>query len=323
VLLAIWVVAASILFPLYKGLAYVATSPKLQRRRNRAVTVTAGAILSAALLLFAVPLPHWTSAQGVTWAPEDAVIHAGTDGFVRRVAAAPGAVVRRGRALIETDDPYLPPRIRALEAQLRLLDVRAQAELAVDRVRREITLEEMKTVRAELALARERAAELTIVSPADGVFLLEGAQDFPERYLRKGQLVGFVVSPVVATVRVLVSQDDVDLVRARTERVEVKLASHLGETLDARLRREVPAASARLPNPALSTQGGGLVAIDPSQPDTPTALERWFEFELELPAERARALGERVYVRFEHGWEPLGWRMLRSLRQVFMRRFAL
>jgi len=323
VLLGIWVIVGSIAIPLYKGLAYVATSPKLQRRRNRALTVTAAALLSAGLLLFALPLPLWTSAQGVTWAPEDAVIHAATDGFVRRVAAAPGAVVRRGRPLIETEDPQLPPRIRALEAQLRLLDVRAQAELAVDRVRREITHEEMKTVRAELAVARERAAELTIVSPADGVFVLDGAQDLPERFVRKGQLIGFVVSPVTATVRVLVSQDDVDLVRARTDRVEVKLASHLGETLDARLRREVPAASARLPNPALSTQGGGLVATDPREPNAPTALERWFEFELELPAERSRALGERVYVRFEHGWEPLGWRMLRALRQVFMRRFAL
>jgi putative peptide zinc metalloprotease protein len=323
VLLALWVLAASFLYPLYKGLAHVLASPKLQRRRDRAVAVTAGALLAAALLLFAVPLPLWTSAQGVTWAPEDAVIHAATDGFVRRVASAPGAAVQRGRPLIETEDPHLPPRIRALEAQLRLLDVRAHAELAVDRVRREITLEEMKTVRAELALARERAAELTIVSPADGVFVLEGAQDFPDRYLRKGQLVGFVVSPASATVRVLVSQGDVDLVRARTTRVEVKLASRLGETLDAKLRREVPAASARLPNPALSTDGGGLVATDPRQPNTPTALERWFEFELELPAERARALGERVYVRFEHGWEPLAWRLWRAVRQVFMKRFAL
>jgi putative peptide zinc metalloprotease protein len=326
-LLAIWVVIASVALPLYKGLAYVLTSPKLQRRRNRAVTVTAGTICTALLLLFAVPLPLWTSAQGVTWAPEDAVVHAGSDGFVRRVAIAPGAAVQKGRALIETEDPQLAPRIRALEAQLRLLDVRAHAELTVDRVKREITLEEMKTVRAELTVAKERFAELTIASPAHGVFVLEGAQDLPERYLRKGQLVGFVVSPATTTVRVLVSQDDVDLVRAQTERVEVKLAGRLGETLEARLRREVPAASARLPNAALSTEGGGLVATDPRQPGganaAPTALERWFEFELELPGERRRALGERVYVRFEHGWEPLGWRLVRAVRQVFMKRFAV
>ncbi|HYR35387.1 MAG TPA: PqqD family peptide modification chaperone [Burkholderiales bacterium] len=323
VLLALWVAGASIVWPLAKAVRYLASSPKLGRRRNRAVAVSAAATAISAVLLFALPLPLWTSAQGVTWAPDYAVVHARTDGFVRRVAAEPGSPVARGRVLIETEDPQLLPKIHALEAQLRLLEVKAQAELAVDRVRREITMEEMKSVRAELALTRERHAELTLFSPADGVFVLDGAQDLPERYLKKGQLVAFVVSPTTATVRVLVSQDDVDLVRSRTHGVEVKLAGRLAETLEATLIREVPAASQRLPNPALSTQGGGLVAIDPRQPDTPTALARWFEFELELPGKPARALGERVYVRFEHGWEPLAWRIGRSVRQLFMKRFAV
>jgi putative peptide zinc metalloprotease protein len=323
VLLGIWVVASSIIFPIAKAVRYLASSPKLGRRRNRAIAVSGGATAALLLLLFAVPLPLWTSAQGVTWAPDDAVLHAATDGFVRRVVATPGMAVQRGRVLIETDDPQLPPKIRTLEAQLRLLEVRAQAELAVDRVRREITQEEMKSVRAELALTREHAAELMIHSPADGVFVLDGAQDLPDRYLRKGQQLGFVVSPIFATVRVLVSQDDVDLVRMRTQRVDVKLAGRLGDTLEAKLRREVPAASLRLPNPALATQGGGLIATDPRQSDAPMALARWFEFELELPGKPSRALGERVYVRFEHGWEPLAWRVGRSVRQLFMKRFAL
>jgi putative peptide zinc metalloprotease protein len=321
--LALWVVASSIAWPVVKGVRYLAWHPRLQHRRSRAIAVSAAAAATLALLLFAVPVPLWTSAQGVTWAPEDAVIHAATDGFVRRVAAESGAEVRRGRLLIETEDPQLPPRIRVIEAQLRLLDVRAQTELAVDRVRREITQEEIKAVRAELAVARERAAELAIVSPADGLLVLDGAQDLPERHLRKGQLVGFVISPATATLRVLVSQDDVDLVRGRTERIEVKLAGRLGETLAAGLRREVPAASARLPNPALATLGGGVVAVDPRQSDAPVALQRWFEFELELPEKRSRALGERAYVRFEHGWEPVAWRVMRSLRQLFMKRFAV
>jgi putative peptide zinc metalloprotease protein len=178
-------------------------------------------------------------------------------------------------------------------------------------------------VRADLELSRQRHAELAIVSPADGVFVLDGASDLPERYLRKGQLVAFVVSPTHATVRVLVSQDDIDLVRARTTAVEVKLAGRVGETVPATLKREVPAASSRLPNPALSIAGGGLVATDPGKPDAPTALGRWFEFELELPGKPTHALGQRVYVRFEHGWEPPAWRLGRSVRQLFMRRFAV
>ena len=323
VLLALWVVGQSLLWPVVKAVRYVGWNAKLGRRRSRAVLVSASATALVLLALFALPLPLWTLAEGVTWAPEASLVHAGTDGFVRRVAAEPGAAVRRGRLLLETEDPQLPARIRALEAQGRALEVRAQAELAVDRVRREITLEEMKSVKAELDLARQRDAELAIVSPADGVFVLDNAQDLPERFIKKGQLVGFVVSPTHATVRVLVSQDDVDLVRSRTTAVEVKLAGRVGESHRATLKREVPAASSRLPNPALSTGGGGVVATDPRQPDTPTALGRWFEFELELPGKPTHALGQRAYVRFEHGWEPLAWRIGRAVRQLFMRRFAV
>jgi putative peptide zinc metalloprotease protein len=323
VALALWVVASGVLLPIGKGLAYLASSPRLERRRGRAGALVGGVAAALAVFLFAVPVPLWTQAEGVTWAPDDAVLHAGTDGFVRRVLAQPGESVKRSRPLIETEDPALPSRIRALAAQLRLLDVRAQAELAHDRVKREITLEEIRSVRAELELNRERARELTIVSPADGVFILDAAADLPDRWLRKGQQVGFVVGPGTARARVLVSQDDVDLVRERTRRVEVKLAGRLGETLPALLRREVPAASAQLPNPALSTAGGGKVVLDPRHGDKPVALQGWFQFELELPDKRSRTLGERVYVRFDHGWEPLGWRWLRAARQLFMRRFTV
>jgi putative peptide zinc metalloprotease protein len=205
-----------------------------------------------------------------------------------------------------------------------VLEARANALRTENRVRWAMTLDELEAARRELDQVHQRLRELTIVSPVAGTFVLaHAAADMPDRFLRRGDQVGYVLPAKVATARVLVSQDDVDLVRARTERVEVKMAGRLAETFEAGLRREVPAASARLPNAALATSGGGIVPTDPRQADTPTALGRWFEFELELPAERSRALGERVYVRFEHGWEPLAWRILRSVRQMFMKSFAL
>jgi len=32
-------------------------------------------------------------------------------------------------------------------------------------------------------------------------------------------------------------------------------------------------------------------------------------------------MGQRVYVRVDHGNEPLAWRFYRELRQLFLRRF--
>src|SRR6478735_7448349 len=324
VALALWSVAATLLLPLVKGVLYLAGNGKLRRRRPRAVAVSAFAAVAVLLLVFAVPLPLWTHAEGVTWTAQEAVVAAGTDGFVQRVVAVPGTAVQRGATLLETDDPALAPHIRVLEAQLSLLETRARGELDADRARWQRTEEEIKSLRTELALARERFSQLRIASPLAGVLLLPGAADLPDRFVKQGQQVAYIVPDGPALVRVLVSQDDVDLVRMRTRRIEVKRAGSLADTETATLGHEVPAASRHLPNPALSVQSGGVVAIDSRQTDNQQlAMDSWFEFELALPRSSTRSIGERVHVRFVHDPEPLAARMYRSLRQLFLRRFNL
>jgi len=323
VVLALWVLFGAIVYPLLKGVIHLATHPRLRRQRRRAALATTAVTGALAVALFAIPLPLWTMAEGVTWAPEDAQVRARTDGFVTRAVARPGTTVRRGEVLIETVDPELRPRLRVLEAQLRLLRVRAHAELGSDRVQWQLTQEEIASVEAQLERVRERLAELVIVSPADGSLVLAQAQDLPDRFLRQGEALGYVVPEEAATVRVLVAQGDVDLVRSRTREIEVKLTGRLYETLPAVVTREVPSASHRLPNLALSSAGGGRVAIDPRSSGEPKALQKWFEFELRLPELRAGTVGERAYVRFEHDAEPVAWRLYRWTRQLFMTRFTV
>jgi putative peptide zinc metalloprotease protein len=324
VLLALWALATGVFLPIAKGVGFLLFHAKLRRNRVRAVAATTAIAGVLAALLFALPVPYWTRAEGVIWVPHDAQVRAGADGFVRRIVAEPGAIVARGAPLVVTENPELEPRIRILEAQLRLLEVRAQTELIDNRARRELTLEEIEATRKELEHTRRLHRDLTVLSPTSGTFVLSlPAQDLPERYLRKGQEIGYVVPAQTVTARVLVSQDDIDLVRSATEAVRVKLAGRLYETFDAELSREVPAASNRLSNLALSSAGGGPAALDPQDSREPRALNTWFEYELALPATHAFVLGEHVYARFEHGMEPVAWRIYRSVRQLFLRQFAV
>jgi len=324
VLLAIWALGTAFVLPIAKGIGYLLFQAKLRRNRLRALAGSAAIAGVLAALLFAVPVPYWTRAQGVIWVPQDAQVRAGADGFVRRIVAAPGSIVTRGSPLVVSENPELMPRIRVLEAQLRLLEVRAQTQLLEDRTRREMTLEEIETTRRELEHTQRLYADLTLRSPTSGTFVLSlPAQDLAERFLRKGQEIGYVVPVETVTARVLVSQDDIDLVRSDTEGVRVKLAGRLYETFDAELGREVPAASTRLSNLAMSSVGGGSAPIDPQNSREPKTLDSWFEFELVLPATRTFVLGEHVYARFEHPPEPVAWRIYRSIRQVFLKQFAV
>ena len=53
-------------------------------------------------------------------------------------------------------------------------------------------------------------------------------------------------------------------------------------------------------------------------------IERVFEFEVSLPEEApTEFLGNRVHVRFDHGYEPIGLQMYRSVRQLLLRQFGV
>jgi putative peptide zinc metalloprotease protein len=324
VALALFVVASQVLVPAARVAAFLWSSPRLERRRGRARGVAAAALAAAALLLFAVPVPLRTRAQGVVWPPERSQVRAGADGFVRRLVAAPGARVAAGDPLIECEDPFLGANVKLLEARLRELRARVEAAERADRVQAEIAREEMATVEADLARARERAADAVVRSPALGNFVVPDPEALIDRFVKQGELLGWVTDLSVPSARVVVSQAEAALVRGRTRDVAVRLAERPGEVLPARIEREVPSGSNRLPSPALGSEGGGPFAVDPADEEGTSALERVFQFELALPQGAAVAhVGGRVHVRFDHGAEPVALRWGRDLRRLFLRRFGV
>jgi putative peptide zinc metalloprotease protein len=274
------------------------------------------------LLLFAVPAPSWTRAEGVVWLPEEAQVRAGTDGFIERLLVPADSTVERGRALIEAKDPLLPTQVAVLEAQVQELEVKYDALMLEDRSQAALVREELVAAEAALARSRERASELTLRSAANGRFVVPNAADLPGRFVAKGQLVGYVVEPKALTVRVAVGQDDIALVRERIRDVEVMLAAWGAAPVPARIRREVPGGSQQLPTAALGTGGGGLFAVDPRDRQGVTTLARVFQLELVLPDElRSPYLGARVFVRFNHGFEPVGVQAYRTFRRLLLRKF--
>jgi putative peptide zinc metalloprotease protein len=180
----------------------------------------------------------------------------------------------------------------------------------------------MAAVAANLERARQRQTELVIRSPADGRFVAPGAADLPGRFVTKGQLVAYVVEPKALTARVVVGQDEIGLVRQRTRSVEVMLAAWGADPLPARIQREVPGGSRQLPTSALGSAGGGPFAVDPRDQQGVRTLARVFQLELALPPEvREAYLGARIFVRFDHGTEPVGFQVYRALRQLLLRHF--
>jgi len=324
ILLAAWAAFSLFILPLAKQIAFLFTSPMLRRQRLRAIAATGFLFATVSALLAFLPAPLWSTAEGVIWLPEQAEVRASTDGLIRRLLAEPGAWVQRGQPLAELEDPLLPGKIDLLEARVRELNARYTALWRSDRVQTEIIKNDLSVVTADLARARERARELIICSPSDGVFIVSQADDLPGRLLHQGDLLAYVADRSAVTIRAVVSQADIGLVRERTQSVQVKLAERIAETFPAFIQREVPAATDRLPSAVLSNTGGGRIATDPDDPEGLRTLDPVFQLDLQLPEQIPVAgLGGRVYVRFEHGTEPLIWQWHRRLRQLFLRRFSV
>jgi putative peptide zinc metalloprotease protein len=307
--------------PLMKIVRHLATGPGLRRVRARAIAVTGAlAVLVIGLLGF-VPVPARTRAEGVVWIPEEAWVRAGVDGFVERVTASPGASVRPGDVLIETRDPGLEARPRVLAARLAELRARYHAERSSDLVRAAIVAEEIRYTEAELGRIQEQLDLLTVHSRAEGTFVIPAAEDLPGRLVKRGELLGYVVKLDRIVVRTIVPQTEIDLVRRHTAAVQVRLSERLAEPLPATLVREVPGASEQLPSAALGATGGGSIAVDPRDAQGIVAVGKVFQVDLELPSALGLLnVGGRVYVRFDHGREPLAAQWGRQLRQLFLAR---
>jgi putative peptide zinc metalloprotease protein len=313
---------AWLVLPAVKIVNYILNDPRLRRVRGRAMAASALAAAAVLALVFAVPLPLRTTAEGVVWLPEEAFARAGADGFVTRVVAQPGDWVKPGDPLVETNDIELATELKVLEARVVELDARHREQSVGDRVKAEMVEEERRFALQNLGRARERAGELTIKARAEGEFVMPRASDMAGRFVKKGELLAHVVNVDAIIVRAIVSQQDIDLVRNSARRVDVRLAEHIDTPVKSAIKRVVPSASDQLPSAALGTQGGGHAAVDPADREGRKALQKYFQVDVELPAEdRKLHVGGRAYVRFDHGWEPLGFQWYRRARQLFLSRF--
>jgi putative peptide zinc metalloprotease protein len=324
VVMGLWAIGVIAVLPIIKGIRFLATNPRLRGRRRRAVGVVGGLAAAALAILFLLPLPYSTVAEGVVIVPDKAEVRAKTEGFITQVLATPGKPITPGQPLIALEDPTLDARVAVIEAQLDEAQQRLDGVRQIDRVQTEMLEDQVHHLTDKLADFRGRQRDLTVLAQQAGRFIMADAQDRLGRYVKRGELIGYVIADSDLVVRTVASQSDVDLIHRRTTGVEARMAEDLSRPIPARILREVPAAQQDVPSLALTTKGGGTIALDPSKTQRPQALFSLFQLDVQLlDPVRILGLGSRVYVRFFHGDEPVAFRFLRGIRQFFLGHFRV
>ena len=149
---------------------------------------------------------------------------------------------------------------------------------------------------------------------------MPGSDDSIGRFVRKGELMGYVIDREKPIVRVALDQGQITRVREYTSGVSVRVGAAGVTSETARIVRQIPSASNQLPSAVLSVAGGGYWATLPGEAQALRVNEPVFQLDVELEHARVARVGERSYVRFEHGTTSLAALGAESLRDLLLSR---
>ena len=319
VALAIWAIFMQVVMPVFKWLRYLLGSPVLMQRRERAILLTTSILACVMAMLSLIPVPLNTVAEGVVWMPEKSFIRANADGFVDSVLVKQGEHVAMGKQLIKTSDPLMKAKLELLKAKYRELDIKHVALVKENIVQADIIKQELHLMQGKITRLEEQVAELVMESPQEGVFVMSNTSEMEGYFVKHGDPVAYVINYDEVSVRVVVPQNAIGLVRQNVEDVEIRFVNQINQVYHANISREIPAATYQVPSKALTQQGGGRIQTNPHYSDGITTKDQYFQFEVALPENiRVSNIGQRVFVKFLHGYEPLAMQWYRAFEELFL-----
>jgi putative peptide zinc metalloprotease protein len=284
-------------------------------------------VLMVPMTLLLAPWPDGTLVQGVVWAPEQALVRAEVEGQVEEVTHQDGDKVHAGEPLLRLSNPKLQAEREQVAAQL---DRALQGEflnLGVHGGASGQAADEASQLQGRLQHIDEQIRSLTITAHQSGTLRWPQARDLPASYLRRGDLIGHVINAQPVVVRLAMPQDGNRSTGASATRASVRLSGPSQPTLPATVARDSMGATRQLHSAALSQAMGGDIETDPKDEKHLQTLRPIVWMDVRVPgllldgAElhpshmTAPRLGQRAWVRLDHGMAPLLWQWFRQGRQ--------
>ncbi|HVK54492.1 MAG TPA: biotin/lipoyl-binding protein [Burkholderiales bacterium] len=321
-LATIWMVFLLFIRPLVNAFR-ILVKPSHPTERRAQPLIRAGAIALALLAAFIwAPIPDSTIAAGLVWLPDQSQVRAKGDGEVIEVLVRNGQSVAKGQPLLLMRDTALLAAKKRLNAKISAQETEQLGALLTESGRSRNAGHQLDRLRDDFSQLEERQGELTVRADADGTFVLPDGNDLSGRYLPKGALIGYVVANGVTTVRAVVTQNDEGRIRDGIKSVSVRLAESPGQQFEAKMFRETPAATNKLPSVALGDRVGGEFVTDPVDQSGLSTLEPVFLVDVQVPSRELLRLGGRAWVRFEHPAKPLAASVVWRFRQLFLKLFS-
>ena len=314
------------LLPLGNLIGYLATSPDLDRHRQRAVLISSLAVFSLLAAFGLVKMPDRCRIEGVVEPCTYAVIHMKTPGFVRQVLDSGTRTGPNGPVVITAFSPELVMKRDRLLADHRRLQVNRQSAQTKEAAETQIMDEKIFALEEQIERTQQALEALALPSPIAGVWVAPDADRLTAMHLDRGRHIGVVADLDNLRIRAVASQKVASrLIDDVRPHVEIRVKGRPDIELTGRVETIIPAGREQLPSAALGYAAGGSTRVDLKDPTGRRAAEPFFEILVvpSFPKTLTLRPGQTMSLRFETSSRPLlaqGWR---SLRQLFQRRFEI
>lgn len=314
--LAVYAIVMSVVVPLGKGIATLIRDSDLHTPRP--LTLISGIPLTLVAVLMWLPVPNATAARGVVWLPEQGVMRAASACEITTSSVQPGQNVTRGQPLYLCKDSELVFREKELKSRINEIDAKRRGLAVADPSQHDQLLTEKRALALALVEIREQIERQSQVALVDGLFDIPGTSAMEGRALSRGEVVAYVVPPQQRSVRIALDQLTIEAIDRALIRVEVRVEHNGATSHSTKIIAQTPRPSLKLVSPALSIEGGGDHHTAPGSNGS-RALHPLFDMELAWPEELDEPrIGAHVTVRFVHVSEPLGPRIVASVRRLFI-----
>ena len=318
IILGVWIVLLQIIVPLSRNVLFILSDSRMKLKQVRVWSTSIILLGLFYQIFFNTPVPYSTVSEGIVSLDATSQIRTQIDGFVDSLNFEYGGNVSHGEEVIKLKDPLLESNINSLNSRLSQLEIEYRSGWNSDRIKQKVIREEIENIKNNIVDYNEISHSLSLRSPADGKLIIPGAKDLKGRFMAKGTLLGYVMNKEHLKARVMVTQDDMNLIK-ETDVVLLRFAGEISKEFNVRMIRRIPSATNILPNAALGTSGGGAIRVDLKDNSGTKALDKYFEIWTTLPESENRIyLGSRVYVKFIHKEEPLFKRLERWMNQLLL-----
>jgi putative peptide zinc metalloprotease protein len=317
---------AWLVIPVVRFVQYLASSPRIDRHRPRAIAVTVGILGALLIVLDVIPFPNRFRAPGVLQAVEHTLVANPAPGYIESILASPGSLVKRGDPLVKLFDNELAYQLAGARAQLveaEAMELRALQEQTADLLPVRSRIE---AVRKQVLRLEEQERQLTVTAPHEGKWIAPDLANISGARLARGTPLGHLVDEREFRFLAVVSQQEAAQLFGEQIRVaEVRIFGQADLVLPVTERKIIPAERTSLPSPALGWVGGGEVPVQLNDSSGVRAAEPFFELRATIRPQPGIAIltGRSGKIRFELPPQPLLQQWVRQFRQLLQKHYGV